>query len=81
MEKSTWTDSLMDQIANLTTDEKDFLVNVIGSDGVLRKFLSSEDIKKANNLVKLGVLEKGTSDEKNGTKQFYVDSFVYVRII
>ena len=40
--------------------------------GVLRKFLSKNEIKNCNQLVKLGYLSKGKSDEKNGSIAFFI---------
>lgn len=40
--------------------------------GVLRKFLSKDEIKLCNQLTKSGFLVKGKSDEKNGSVAFYI---------
>lgn len=56
------------QLNKLENIEKE-LLNL--SAPILRKFMSSNEIKVANRLVKKGKLQKGISDEKNGTTQFY----------
>jgi len=45
----------------------DDLLSVSPKFGVLRKLLSPEEIKVANQLVKQGKMEKGTSDDKQKT--------------
>jgi len=51
--------SLDDMIKNLSDDERKFLED-FGTESVLRKMMSSEEIKMANKLVKKGLIEKGT---------------------
>ena len=54
---------------------KGFMEEVSGSDNpmLLRKFMSNDEIKSANSLVKKGYMAKGTSDEKNGSVMYYLD--------
>jgi hypothetical protein len=68
-------------INKLSADEKNFLIN-FGDESVLRKLLSSKEIKTCNKLVKKGVMEKGMSEETKGkpTVVYYVDSFVRIRL-
>lgn len=66
----------------LTPKEKEFLIN-FGDESVLRKLMSSYEIKQANKLVKKGVMEKGMSDDTTYGKSsvvYYVDSFVRERL-
>ena len=62
-------------------DERDFLIN-FGDESVLRKMLSSPEIKTCNKLVKKGVMEKGMFDGDEGRSSvvYYVDSFVRKRL-
>lgn len=41
--------------------------------GLLRKLMSKNEIHQANKLVKLGVLYKGTSDDKQGTICYFAN--------
>jgi hypothetical protein len=66
----------------LSPKEKEFLIN-FGDESVLRKLMSSYEIKQANKLVKKGVMEKGMSDDTTYGKSsvvYYVDSFVRERL-
>lgn len=67
------------EIKKLTKSEKDFLLE-IGTDGILRKFLSSNNIKFANKLVKKGLLTKGTTPDKHSSVMYYLDSFIERRL-
>lgn len=49
-----------------------FEISLLNGYGLLRKFLSKDEIKLCNELVKLEYLHKGKSDEKNGTTAFYI---------
>lgn len=40
--------------------------------GIYRIFMSLEEIKLCNKLVKIGLLYKGKPDEKNSTVAFYI---------
>lgn len=53
---------------------KDILYEVdkMSGHGLLRIFLSPAEIKACNQMVKLGYLDKGISDEKNGTTAFFI---------
>ena len=68
---------IISAIEILSKDERDFLIN-FGDDSVLRKLMTSDEIKIANKLVKKGVMEKGMFDGSEGrsTVIYYVDSFV-----
>ena len=73
---------IISAIKTLSTDEKNFLIN-FGDESVLRKLLTSTEIKACNKLVKKGVMEKGMSDEtilSKSTVVYYVDSFVRKRL-
>ena len=43
-------------------------------DGLLRKLMNSQEIKDANKLVKMRLLAKGTSDDKQKTIIFYSET-------
>jgi len=51
----------------------EYLDNQINNRGVLRIILSSDEIKYANKLFKMGLIDKGISDDKNGTTVFYIN--------
>jgi hypothetical protein len=70
---------ILSNIKELNYSEVLFLIE-IGSVGILRKFLNSEQIKLANSLVNRGLLEKGTSDDGKKNVIYYVDSFVERRL-
>ncbi len=70
--------AIEEQIKQLSNADKSFM-SIVGS-GTLRKFMSSDEISKANRLVKLGMMLKGISDEKNGTIMYHVDSSILSRI-
>mgnify|MGYP003352746616 CR=1 FL=1 len=72
-------EELMSVIENLSKEEKDFLVK-FGDESILRKLLTSDEIKTCNKLVKKGVMEKGMSDEVRSCVVYYVDSFVRNRL-
>ena len=42
--------------------------------------MKSEEIKTSNKLVKKGLMEKGTSDDKKSNVVYYVDSFIYSKL-
>jgi len=71
--------SLDDMIKDLSDDERKFLED-FGDEVRLRKFMSSEEIKMANKLVKKGLIEKGTSDDKKSSVIYYIDSSIYRRL-
>jgi len=71
--------SLDDMIKNLSDDERKFLED-FGTESVLRKMMSSEEIKMANKLVKKGLIEKGTSDDKKSSVIYYIYSSIYRRL-
>jgi hypothetical protein len=66
-------------IQTLSPKEKEFLKD-FGYESVLRKMLSSVEIKMCNKLVKKGVMEKGMSDDVKSSVMYYVDSFVKKRL-
>jgi hypothetical protein len=66
-------------IESLSQDERDFLIN-FGDESVLRKLMTSDEIKISNKLLKKGVMEKGMSDDTKPTVVYYVDSFVRRRL-
>jgi hypothetical protein len=68
-----------DKIKSLSDKEIKFLRD-FGTDSVLRKFMKSEEIKTSNKLVKKGLMEKGTSDDKKSNVVYYVDSFIYSKL-
>ena len=71
--------SVEDKINDLSEKERTFLKD-FGTDPVLRKLMSSEEIKTANKLVKKGMMEKGISDDGKSNVIYYVDSFIYRRL-
>ncbi len=72
-------EEIISVIKNLSGEERDFLIN-FGDESVLRKLLTSDEIKTCNKLVKKGVMEKGMSDETRSTVVYYVDSFIRKRL-
>lgn len=74
-------EEIISAIEKLSKDEREFLIN-FGDESVLRKMLSSPEIKMANKLVKKGVMEKGMFDGSEGRSSvvYYVDSFVRKRL-
>lgn len=72
-------EQLISTIGSLSGEERDFLIN-FGDESVLRKLMTSDEIKISNKLVKKGVMEKGMSDDKKPTVVYYVDSFVRRRL-
>ncbi len=72
-------EQLISTIGSLSGEERDFLIN-FGDESVLRKLMTSDEIKISNKLVKKGVMEKGMSDDKKPTVVYYVDSFVRRRM-
>jgi hypothetical protein len=72
-------EEIISVIKNLSQDERDFLIN-FGDESVLRKLLTSDEIKSCNKLVKRGVMEKGMSDETRSSVVYYVDSFIRKRL-
>jgi mRNA-degrading endonuclease RelE of RelBE toxin-antitoxin system len=71
--------SMENKIKDLSDEERKFLKD-FGTDPVLRKLMSSEEIKIVNKLVKKGMMEKGTSDDGKSNVIYYVDSFVHRRV-
>jgi hypothetical protein len=47
------------------------LLEYTGSNPILRKLLSSEEIKIANKLVKQGKMQKGVADDGSGLVIYY----------
>ncbi len=72
-------EQILSAIKVLSNEERDFLIN-FGDTSVLRKLMTSVEIKMANKLVKKGVIEKGMSDEAKSSVVYYVDSFVRKRV-
>jgi len=72
-------EEIISVIKNLSGEERDFLIN-FGDESVLRKLLTSDEIKTCNKLVKKGVMEKGMSDETRSSVVYYVDSFIRKRL-
>lgn len=72
-------EEIISVIKSLSGEERDFLIN-FGDESVLRKLLTSDEIKTCNKLVKKGVMEKGMSDETRSTVVYYVDSFIRKRL-
>jgi len=72
-------EEIISVINGLSKEERDFLIN-FGDESVLRKLLTSEEIKSCNKLVKKGVMEKGMSDETRSSVVYYVDSFIRKRL-
>ena len=72
-------EQLISTIGSLSQEERSFLIN-FGDESVLRKLMTSDEIKISNKLVKKGVMEKGMSDDKKPTVVYYVDSFVRRRL-
>ena len=72
-------EEIISVIKTLSVEERDFLIN-FGDESVLRKLMTSDEIKISNKLVKKGVMEKGMSDDKKPTIVYYVDSFVRKRL-
>lgn len=56
----------------LNASEISLLTETYLTNGLLRIFLSSNDIKIANKLVKNEYLSKGKYDAKNGTTMFFI---------
>lgn len=62
----------------LNNEEYDFLKKWSDNhrtNPVLRKMMSGEELKLANILVKKGFMEKGKSDDKTSSVQYYIDSY------
>jgi len=72
-------EELISTIGSLSGEERDFLIN-FGGESVLRKLMTSDEIKISNKLVKKGVMEKGMSDDTKPTVVYYVDSFIRKRL-
>jgi hypothetical protein len=72
-------EEIISVIKTLSGEERSFLIN-FGDESVLRKLMTSDEIKISNKLVKMGVMEKGMSDDKKPTVVYYVDSFVRKRL-
>lgn len=70
---------LEEKINSLSSEDREFLLS-IGMDGILRKFLSSDEIKKLNKFHKLGLIEKGIFPDKNNNVMYYLDSSVWRRL-
>ena len=71
---------LLEDKINCLTDKEIKFLRDFGIDPVLRKFMKSEEIKTSNKLVKKGLMEKGTSDDKKSNVVYYVDSFIYSKL-
>ena len=56
----------MDKIIKILTEIES------SSSGVYRKFMTTDEIKLCNKLVKDGMLYKGKPDEKNATIAFFI---------
>lgn len=56
-----------------TPEVKTLIVDCSVDGGVLRKFMSSNEIKLANKLVELDALHKGTSDDKQKSVCFFTE--------
>ena len=56
----------MDNIIKILTEIES------SSSGIYRKFMTSDEIKLCNKLVKDGMLYKAKPDEKNATIAFYI---------
>ena len=70
---------LEDNINSLSDKEIKFLKD-FDTNPVLRKFMTSEEIKTSNEMVKKGLMIKGISDDKKSNVIYYVDSFVYSKL-
>jgi hypothetical protein len=69
---------LLEDKINCLTDKEIKFLRDFGTDPVLRKFMTSEEIKTSNKLVKKGLMEKGKSDDKKSNVVYYVDSSIYI---
>jgi hypothetical protein len=70
---------LTDLIASATEDEMSFLAN-FGMEPRPRKLLSRGEIRTCGALVKRGLMERGTSDDRPRSVIYYVDSAIYSRL-
>lgn len=57
---------------SLSEEEVEILKEIESSNGLLRIFLTTKEIKICNKLVKLGLAQKGKNDAKNGTTVFNI---------
>lgn len=51
---------------------KKLLSEIYSNESILRLFLSKEEIKACNKMIKLGYIYKGKRDEKNATTSYYI---------
>jgi hypothetical protein len=67
-------DKLYESVATLSDDEVAMLRTVAkeGDNGILRIFMDKSEIKHSNKLAKLGLLDKGKSDDKKGSVIFSI---------
>ena len=72
-------DTLEDKIKKLSKEEIKFLKD-FGTDPVLRKFMTSDEVKTSNKMFKKGLMEKGKSDDNKSNVIYYVDSFIYNKL-
>lgn len=70
---------LEDKLKCLSDKEIKFLKD-FDTQPVLRKFMTSEEIKTSNEMVKKGLMIKGTSDDKKSNVIYYIDSFIYSKL-
>jgi len=69
----------MIELKNLSYEDVTFL-SYIGTTGISRKLLNTDEIKTANRLYKLKFLEKGHSQDKYKSVFYYVDSAIYSKL-
>lgn len=71
------------EMVEVNNSDRDFLLD-IGLDGEMRQFMSTERIKRANALVKRGLLEKGKlakgTSLTRGHIFFYLCSTIYKQL-
>ena len=65
-------------VSNISKQEQDLLDEAAQDGGLLRKLMDTNERKLANQLVKRGLLDKGTSDDKQGTVCFFT-SYKYLK--
>ncbi len=66
----------MSTTVNISDDDRAFLQR-LGPDPVYRQLMSSDEIRRANALVKKDLVHKGRSDEKRPKVIYYVPSHIY----
>lgn len=57
-----------------TPEVRSLICSCSDKGGLLRKLMSTSEIHQANKLVKLGVLYKGTSDDRQGTVCYFANT-------